>query len=106
MLRLALAFALMPARKLVRGAGTPPLSEEDRYLVADDVVHRLQQHSDPRPPSEELPPITGKGSFDAVNGIKITRRTNSTSAFSLIRRATNRSEPPQRKSASFTRERS
>jgi hypothetical protein len=40
MLRFAIAFALMRARKLVRG--TPSgLSEEERYAVADDVVHRF-----------------------------------------------------------------
>jgi len=59
MLRFALAFALIRARKLVRGL-RQGLSEEERYLVADDVVHRLQQHGDPWRLSEELPP-TGKG---------------------------------------------
>jgi hypothetical protein len=38
--------ALMRARKLVRGL-RHELSEEERFLVADDVVHQLQQHGDP-----------------------------------------------------------
>jgi hypothetical protein len=46
MLRFAIAFALMRARKLVRGL-RQGLTEEGRYLVADDVVQRLQQHGDP-----------------------------------------------------------
>jgi len=50
----------MRARKLVRGL-RQGLSEEERYLVADDVVQRLQQHGDPWRLSEELPSITGKG---------------------------------------------
>jgi hypothetical protein len=37
------------------------LSEDERYLVADDVVQRLQQHGDPWRLSEELPEATGKG---------------------------------------------
>ena len=59
-LRFAIAFALMRARKLVRGL-RQGLSEGERYLIADDVVHRLQQHGDPRDLSRELPPMTGKG---------------------------------------------
>jgi hypothetical protein len=46
MLRFAIAFALMRARKLVRGL-RHELSEDERFLVADDVVHQLQQHGDP-----------------------------------------------------------
>jgi hypothetical protein len=60
MLRFAIAFALRRARKLVRGL-RQGLSEDERYLVADDVVHRLQQHGDPWRLSEEMPPTTGKG---------------------------------------------
>jgi len=59
MLRFAIAFALMRARKLVRGL-RQGLSEDERYLIADDVVHRLQQHGDPWDLSRELPPMTGK----------------------------------------------
>jgi hypothetical protein len=55
MLRFAIAFALMRARKLVRGL-RQGLSEEERYLVADDVVHRLQQHGDPWRLNDDLPP--------------------------------------------------
>ena len=60
MLRFAVAFALMRARKLVRGL-RQGLSEEERYRVADDVVHRLKQHGDPWRLSDELPPAAGKG---------------------------------------------
>lgn len=49
-----IAFALMRARKLVHGL-RQGLSEDERYLVADDVVHRLQQHGDPWRLSDELP---------------------------------------------------
>ncbi len=59
MLRYAIAFALRRARKLVRGL-RQGLSEEERFLVADDVVHQLQQHGDPWPLSQELPSSTGK----------------------------------------------
>ncbi len=59
-LRFAIAFALMRARKLVRGL-KQGLTEDERLRVADDVVQRLQQHGDPWRLSDELPPITGKG---------------------------------------------
>ncbi len=60
MLRFAIAFALMGARKLVRGL-RQGLSEDERYRVADEVVHRLKQHGDPWGLSEDLPPVSGKG---------------------------------------------
>jgi len=60
MLRYAVAFALIGARKLVRGL-RQGLDEDERFRVADDVVHRLQQHGDPWRLSEDLPPPTGKG---------------------------------------------
>ena len=59
MLRFAIAFALMRARRLVRGL-RQGLSEEERYLVADDVVQRLQQHGDPWRLKEEQPDKVGK----------------------------------------------
>jgi hypothetical protein len=59
LLRFAIAFALRGARKLVRGL-RHELSEEERYRVADDVVHRLQQNGDPWRLSEDLQP-PGKG---------------------------------------------
>jgi hypothetical protein len=59
MLRFAIAFALRRARKLVRGL-RHELSEDERFLVADDVVHRLQQHGDPWALSQELPPATAR----------------------------------------------
>ena len=33
----------------------------ERYLIADDMVHRLQQHGDPWRLSEDLPKVAGKG---------------------------------------------
>jgi hypothetical protein len=59
MLRFAIAFALRRARKLVRGL-RQGLSEDERYLVADDVVRSLQEHGDPWALSQELPSSTGK----------------------------------------------
>jgi len=58
-LRFAIAFSLRRARKLVRGL-RQGLTEDERYLVADDVVQNLQQHGDPWRLSEELPEATGK----------------------------------------------
>jgi len=46
MLSFAIAFALRGARKLVRGL-REELTEEERYRVANDVMHRLKQHGDP-----------------------------------------------------------
>jgi hypothetical protein len=59
LLRFAIAFALRGAQKLVRGL-RQGLTEQERYRVADDVVHRLQQNGDPWRLSEDLPP-PGKG---------------------------------------------
>jgi hypothetical protein len=36
------------------------LSEEERFLVADDVVHQLQKQGDQWALSQELPSSTGK----------------------------------------------
>jgi hypothetical protein len=58
LLSFAIAFALREARKLVRGL-REELTEEERYRVADDVVHQLKQHGDPWRLSDELP--TPKG---------------------------------------------
>jgi len=54
-LTFAIAFALRGAPKLVRGLRAE-LTEDERYRVADDVVHQLKQHGDPWRLSEELPP--------------------------------------------------
>jgi len=59
MLSFAIAFAMRGARKLVRGL-REELTEEERYGVANDVVHRLKQHGDPWRLSEDLQP-PGKG---------------------------------------------
>jgi hypothetical protein len=58
LLSFAIAFALRGARKLVRGLRE--LTEEERYRVADDVVHRLKLHGDPWRLSEDWP-SPGKG---------------------------------------------
>jgi hypothetical protein len=60
LLRFAIAFALTRARKLVRGL-RQGLTEDERYVVADDVVHQLKQRGDPWRLSEELPDVTSKG---------------------------------------------
>lgn len=65
LLRYAVAFALMGARKIVRGL-RQGLTEEERFAVADDVVRRLQQHGDPLRLSDELPP-PGKGASTPTN---------------------------------------
>lgn len=59
MLRFAIAFALSRARKLVGGL-RQGLAEDERYLIADDVVQRLREHGGPWWLSEELPEATGK----------------------------------------------
>jgi hypothetical protein len=66
MLRFAVAFALRQARKVVRGL-RQGLSEDERYLVADDVVHQLRQHGDPWRLSEELPEATKGHSTPPMN---------------------------------------
>ena len=58
MLRFAVAFALRGARKLVRGL-RHELNEAERFRVADDVVHQLQQHGDPWRLKDEPPPSKG-----------------------------------------------
>ena len=59
MLRFAIAFALRRARKLVRGV-REALTEEERFLVADDVVHQLQQRGDPWALLDQLPSSIAK----------------------------------------------
>jgi hypothetical protein len=53
-LRFAIAFALMKARKVVRGL-RQGLTEQERFAVAYAVVWRLKEHGDPWKLSEELP---------------------------------------------------
>jgi hypothetical protein len=45
-LRYAIAYSLMRARKIVRGL-KDGLTEEERYAVADHVVEQLKQRGDP-----------------------------------------------------------
>jgi hypothetical protein len=54
LLRFAVAFALMKARKIVRGL-RQGLTEDERFAVADAVVGRLKEHGDPWKLSEDLP---------------------------------------------------
>jgi hypothetical protein len=58
LLRYAIAFALMRARKIVRGL-RQGLTEDERYAVADHVVSQLKQHRDPWELSEEAKPARG-----------------------------------------------
>jgi hypothetical protein len=51
-LRYAIAFALMRARKIVRGL-KEGLTEAERYAVADQVVYQLKKHGDEWRLSEE-----------------------------------------------------
>ena len=55
LLRYAVAYALIRARKIVHGLKRG-LTEEDRFAVADHVVSQLQQHGDPWGLSEEAKP--------------------------------------------------
>lgn len=64
MLRYAIAYALIGARKPVRGL-RDGLTEDERFRVADDVVHRLTQHGDPWRRSDEAP--SGKGFSTPAN---------------------------------------
>ena len=52
-LRFAIAYALIKARKVVRGL-RQGLTEDERYEVADAVVSRLQERGDPWQLSERL----------------------------------------------------
>ena len=53
-LRYAIAYALLRARKIVRGLKAG-LTEEERFAVADHVVSQLKQHGDPWELSEAEP---------------------------------------------------
>jgi hypothetical protein len=57
-LRYAIAYALMRARRIVRGL-KEGLTEDERYAVADHVVDQLKQHGDPWRLSEEAQPKSG-----------------------------------------------
>jgi hypothetical protein len=50
----SIAFALIKARKVVRGL-REGLSEPERFAVADAAVQCLQEHGDPWKLSEPLP---------------------------------------------------
>jgi len=70
LLSFAIAFALRGARKLVRGL-RQELTEEERYRVADDVVHQLKQHGDPWRLSEEMaPPRKGHSTNERAKRVK------------------------------------
>ena len=57
-LRYAVAFALIRARKIVRGL-KDGLSDEERFAVADHVVRQLKQNGDPWELSDEAKPARG-----------------------------------------------
>jgi hypothetical protein len=57
-LRYAIAFALVRARKVVRGLKVG-LTEQERYAVADHVIDQLAQRGDPwrlNEEAEQAPP--------------------------------------------------
>jgi hypothetical protein len=60
LLRFSIAFALRPARKIVRGL-RQGLTEKERYAVADAALNEIQKHGDPWGLSEPLPDQTGSG---------------------------------------------
>ena len=53
-LRYAVAFALIRARKIIRGL-KEGLTEEERYAVADHAVAQLKERGDPWELNEEAP---------------------------------------------------
>ena len=57
-LHYAIAFALIRARKIVRGL-KQTLTENERHAVADHVVAQLKEHGDPWRLSEEVRPKSG-----------------------------------------------
>jgi hypothetical protein len=59
-LRYRLAYALMRARKIVRGL-KEGLTEAERYAVADHVVGQLQRDGDPWGLADEARPARGHG---------------------------------------------
>ena len=70
-LTFAIAYALIGACKQVRGF-RQTLSEEERFRVAHDVVHRLKQYGDPWRLSDDLPARTSKGHATPPDSIKST----------------------------------
>jgi hypothetical protein len=54
-LRYAIAFALMRARRIVRGL-KEGLSEDERHAVADHVVRQLKERGDPWRLEEKVVP--------------------------------------------------
>jgi hypothetical protein len=59
-LKFAIAFALLKARKRIRGLWFG-LQEEERFAVAETVVEELRKRGDQWKLDEELPSMTGKG---------------------------------------------
>jgi hypothetical protein len=60
LLRYSIAYALIRARKIVRGL-RQGLTEEERYEVADAAVYELRKHGDPWRLSEPVRDVTGEG---------------------------------------------
>jgi hypothetical protein len=59
-LRYSIAYALIRARKVVRGLRYG-LTEQERFEVADAAVYELQKHGDPWRLSEPVWDVTGEG---------------------------------------------
>lgn len=59
LLRFAISYALIRARKVVRGL-RQGLTEEERYAVADAAVRQLEERGDPWRLTEELPNVTSR----------------------------------------------
>jgi len=91
LLSFAIAFALRGARKLVRGF-REELTEEERYRVADDVVHQLKQHGDPATVGGIA--TARKGTLDTVSREKKPRQPGwSIAGASCLSRPADRSGP-------------
>ncbi len=60
LLRYSIAFALIRARKVVRGL-RQGLTEQERYDVADAAVYEMLKHGDPWRLSEPARDMTGVG---------------------------------------------
>ena len=59
-LRFSIAYALIRARKVVRGL-RQGLTEQERYEVADAAVYEMQKFGDPWRLSEPVRDVTGQG---------------------------------------------
>lgn len=65
LLRFSIAYALIGARKVVRGL-RQGLTEQERYEVADAAVRRIEAHGDPWRLNEDLPTTSNKSSAHRI----------------------------------------